>query len=50
MVGEIQRGGLEDEVSDSTRAKIASHPLCPKLLQAYINCQKVNRLHQLLAS
>ncbi|XP_062169478.1 homeobox protein knotted-1-like 6 isoform X1 [Alnus glutinosa] len=41
MVAEIQRGGSEEEVSGATRAKIASHPLYPKLLQAYIDCQKV---------
>jgi hypothetical protein len=41
MVAEIQRGGAEEEVSGATRAKIASHPLYPKLLQAYIDCQKV---------
>lgn len=41
MVAEIQRGGTEEEVSGATRAKIASHPLYPKLLQAYIDCQKV---------
>lgn len=38
MVAEIQR---EEDVSGATRAKIASHPLYPKLLQAYIDCQKV---------
>ncbi|OMO67587.1 homeobox knotted-1-like protein [Corchorus olitorius] len=31
----------EEEVSSAIRAKIASHPLYPKLLQAYIDCQKV---------
>ncbi|XP_027368855.1 homeobox protein knotted-1-like 6 [Abrus precatorius] len=31
----------EDEVSKTFRAKIASHPLFPNLLDAYINCQKV---------
>lgn len=51
MVAEMQRGGgagggssgvgLEEEVSSTIRAKIASHPLYPKLLQAYIDCQKV---------
>ncbi|GMY14876.1 homeobox protein knotted-1-like 6 [Fagus crenata] len=45
MVVEIQRGGggasSDDEVSGAIRAKIASHPLYPKLLQAYIDCQKV---------
>ncbi|KAL1810339.1 hypothetical protein DCAR_0730028 [Daucus carota subsp. sativus] len=33
--------GSEDEVSSAIRAKIASHPLYPKLLQAYMDCQKV---------
>lgn len=41
MVAEIQRGGSADEVSRAMRAKIASHPLYPKLLEAYIDCQKV---------
>ncbi|KAJ9163763.1 hypothetical protein P3X46_023396 [Hevea brasiliensis] len=49
MVAEMQRGGgssggnvgSEEEVSSAIRAKIASHPLYPKLLQAYIDCQKV---------
>ncbi|KAF3437000.1 hypothetical protein FNV43_RR19753 [Rhamnella rubrinervis] len=41
MVAEIQRGGSADEVSRAIRAKIASHPLYPKLLEAYIDCQKV---------
>ncbi|XP_022735634.1 homeobox protein knotted-1-like 6 [Durio zibethinus] len=41
MVAEIQRGGSEEEVSSAIRAKIASHSLYPKLLQAYIDCQKV---------
>ncbi|KAF9671617.1 hypothetical protein SADUNF_Sadunf12G0066100 [Salix dunnii] len=31
----------EEEVSCAIRAKIASHPLYPKLLEAYIDCQKV---------
>lgn len=31
----------EDEVSSAIRTKIASHPLYPKLLQTYIDCQKV---------
>ncbi|KDP31074.1 hypothetical protein JCGZ_11450 [Jatropha curcas] len=34
-------GGSEEEVSSAIRAKIASHPLYPKLLEAYIDCQKV---------
>ncbi|XP_074381690.1 homeobox protein knotted-1-like 2 isoform X2 [Apium graveolens] len=33
--------GSEDELSSAIRAKIASHPLYPKLLQAYMDCQKV---------
>lgn len=40
----IQRNnstGSEDDISSAIRAKIASHPLYPKLLQAYIDCQKV---------
>ncbi|XVE57163.1 hypothetical protein DITRI_Ditri04bG0069900 [Diplodiscus trichospermus] len=41
MVAEIQRGRCEEEVSSAIRAKIASHPLYPKLLQAYIDCRKV---------
>lgn len=34
----------EDDDSRSIRAKIASHPLYPKLLEAYIECQKVSYL------
>ncbi|CAK9138597.1 unnamed protein product [Ilex paraguariensis] len=35
-------GGLEEESNtEAKRAKIASHPLYPKLLSAYIDCQKV---------
>lgn len=42
MVAEMQRGGSsEEELSSVIRAKIASHPLYPKLLEAYIDCQKV---------
>ncbi|KAJ9140303.1 hypothetical protein P3X46_030966 [Hevea brasiliensis] len=43
MVAEMQRGGGggSEEFSSSTRAKIASHPLYPKLIKAYIDCQKV---------
>ncbi|XP_050225437.1 homeobox protein knotted-1-like 6 [Mercurialis annua] len=43
MVAEMQRSGgsSEEEVSSAIRAKIASHPLYPKLLQSYIDCQKV---------
>lgn len=32
---------LEDDLSSANRSKIMSHPLYPKLLQAYISCQKV---------
>ncbi|KAJ6868968.1 homeobox protein knotted-1-like 6 [Populus alba x Populus x berolinensis] len=31
----------QEEASCAIRAKIASHPLYPKLLEAYIDCQKV---------
>lgn len=31
----------EDEISKVLRAKVASHPLFPQLLHAYIDCQKV---------
>ena len=43
-VAEIQRNNTtssEEQVSSAIRAQIASHPLYPKLLQAYIDCQKV---------
>ncbi|KAI8543717.1 hypothetical protein RHMOL_Rhmol08G0240100 [Rhododendron molle] len=33
----------DDAVSASIRAKISAHPLYPKLLQAFIDCQKVNK-------
>ncbi|XP_024976353.1 homeobox protein knotted-1-like 2 [Cynara cardunculus var. scolymus] len=32
---------LDEDLSSENRAKIMSHPLYPKLLQAYIACQKV---------
>nr|KAJ0204537.1 hypothetical protein LSAT_V11C500234430 [Lactuca sativa] len=32
---------LDEDLSSANRAKIMSHPLYPKLLQAYISCQKV---------
>ncbi|GFZ21241.1 homeobox knotted-like protein [Actinidia rufa] len=38
------RGGDEDcddDMSSAIKAKIASHPHYPKLLEAYIDCQKV---------
>lgn len=42
VADEIQRaGGSAEEVSSAIRAKIASHPLYPTLLQAYIDCYKV---------
>ncbi|KAL5813850.1 hypothetical protein ACOSQ4_024491 [Xanthoceras sorbifolium] len=52
MVAELQRNNnnnssnnnnttSEEEVSSAIRAKIASHPLYPKMLEAYIDCQKV---------
>lgn len=37
-----QGGGVDDHAHPSViKAKIASHPLYPKLLHAYIDCQKV---------
>lgn len=38
---EIQR---EEDMSSVIKAKIASHPGYPRLLEAYIDCQKVNLL------
>lgn len=43
---EIQR---EEDISSMIKAKIASHPCYPRLLQAYIDCQKVNN-NDLLSS
>ncbi|KAL6985988.1 hypothetical protein U1Q18_019357 [Sarracenia purpurea var. burkii] len=41
-VAEIRGSNLEEEeVSTVIRAKIASHPLYSKLLEAFIDCQKV---------
>lgn len=40
----IPRSGsssLEEESSNAIKAKISSHPLYPKLLEAYFDCQKV---------
>lgn len=37
---EIQR---EEDMSSVIKARIASHPCYPRLLQAYIDCQKVQR-------
>lgn len=44
VIAEIPRAGFEDDQVSSTaiRAKIASHPLYPKLLQAHIDCHKVD--------
>ncbi|PKI59121.1 hypothetical protein CRG98_020487 [Punica granatum] len=40
--GMVLEAGEEDSLSVAmARAKIAAHPLYPKLLQAYIDCQKV---------
>lgn len=36
---EIQR---EEDVVNVIKAKISSHPIYPRLLDAYIDCQKVN--------
>ncbi|MBA0593804.1 hypothetical protein Gorai_010735 [Gossypium raimondii] len=43
VIAEIPRAGFEDDRVSSTdiRAKIASHPLYPKLLQAHIDCHKL---------
>ncbi|CAK9158155.1 unnamed protein product [Ilex paraguariensis] len=44
MTPEVQRGPHRDEDDDASsviKAKIASHPSYPKLLDAYIDCQKV---------
>ncbi|XP_065875436.1 homeobox protein knotted-1-like 6 [Euphorbia lathyris] len=49
MLAELQRGSSgatassseQLHLSSAIRAKIASHPLYPNLLQAYIDCQKV---------
>ncbi|EEF37041.1 homeobox protein knotted-1, putative [Ricinus communis] len=38
---EIPRGLDEDSMSTLIKAKIASHPSYPRLLHAYIDCQKV---------
>ncbi|XP_054805393.1 homeobox protein knotted-1-like 6 isoform X2 [Prosopis cineraria] len=43
VMAEVQRveAGLEEDVSKKLRAKIFFHPLYPKLLDAYVECQKV---------
>ncbi|CAL5361988.1 hypothetical protein CsSME_00053208 [Camellia sinensis var. sinensis] len=45
MVSQLGRSASEEEeeeeVSSAIRAKVASHPLYPKLLEAFIDCQKV---------
>ena len=43
-VGDHSNSNNSEEVSCAIRAKIASHPLYPKLLEAYIDCQKVYTL------
>lgn len=36
--------GIQDDVASTMmKAKIASHPHYPRLLQAYIDCQKVSK-------
>lgn len=46
VMSEAASGALEfqreEEASSIIKAKIASHPSYPKLLEAYIDCQKVN--------
>ena len=49
MVAEIQGVVSGEEVSNAIRAKIATHPLYPKLIHAYIECQKVKRLSRPLS-
>jgi len=40
---EPSSAGIQDDVASNVmKAKIASHPYYPRLLQAYIDCQKVN--------
>lgn len=42
LMVEIQRArAVEEESAAAIRAKIASHPLYPKLLEAFVDCQKV---------
>ena len=40
-------GGGEDDMSTFIKAKIASHPSYPRLLQAYIDCQKVDEYNNI---
>lgn len=40
MAVEVEEESVSKEAA-AARAKIAAHPLYPKLLQAYIDCQKV---------
>ncbi|XP_052184613.1 LOW QUALITY PROTEIN: homeobox protein knotted-1-like 6 [Diospyros lotus] len=39
--GSATPGALHDDVSSVIKTKIASHPFYPRLLEAYIDCQKV---------
>lgn len=41
MAVEIQTARASEESADVIRAKIASHPLYPKLVDAFVECQKV---------
>ncbi|CAK8537066.1 unnamed protein product [Lathyrus sativus] len=42
FTAEPSSAGIQDDVASSVmKAKIASHPYYPRLLQAYIDCQKV---------
>lgn len=47
FTAEPSSAGIQDDVASSVmKAKIASHPYYPRLLQAYIDCQKVIELSQ----
>ncbi|XP_030521627.2 homeobox protein knotted-1-like 6 isoform X2 [Rhodamnia argentea] len=39
--GEEEEDDVGDDVSRTLRAKVAAHPLYPKLLEAYVDCHKV---------
>ncbi|KAI3439544.1 KNOX1 domain-containing protein [Psidium guajava] len=39
--GEEEEDDVGDDVSTTLRAKVAAHPLYPKVLEAYVDCHKV---------
>lgn len=43
--GKVEAAAESDNMSDLVKSQIATHPLYPKLLSAYISCQKVINLH-----